>query len=78
MEEATPSPAYNPGGGGSTPGYQSEGGGTGRPYTPATPGKIYNNSNNIPWLTRSLSNDDLHVTLLLMKKVRDTLGDNTS
>ena len=62
MEEATPSPAYNPGGGGSTPGYQSEGGGTGRPYTPATPGKIYNNSNNIPWLIRPLY-DDLHVTL---------------
>ena len=54
LEEATPSPAYNPGGGGggNTPGYQSEGGGgaTGPrpytpggqseagPYTPATPG----------------------------------------
>ena len=38
-DEASPSPAYNPGsGGGNTPGYQSDHGGQGGPYTPATPG----------------------------------------
>ncbi|KAA0192293.1 hypothetical protein HAZT_HAZT006833 [Hyalella azteca] len=45
-DEATPSPAYNPGGGagGNTPGYQSDVGQG--PYTPATPGAAYNSDNN--------------------------------
>lgn len=40
FDEASPSPAYNPG----TPGYQSDAGQG--PYTPATPGTVYSSDHN--------------------------------
>ena len=50
-----------------------------RPAGGRVSGQIFNNSYNTAWLIRPKSYDDFaHVTLLSMKKMRDTLGDNPS